>query len=186
MLKFITEEYLRELYRKEPFECFQIEQNQRLTPGGRQYLLDKKVKIENFDENKKKTQVVLDKKNIYRLRSLEMEIYSLVSELLNKNIKVAAEILEIGKSLKNISDTLEGKCELLKLQEEIISCSESQEPNESYIYFKNGRYIFSLKKLIFELHLCKDLFLKNEDIVENVDWIISKMEKVLLHMMEEL
>ncbi|MGL5611975.1 hypothetical protein, partial [Cetobacterium sp.] len=70
MLKFITEEYLRELYRKEPFECFQIEQNQRLTPGGRQYLLDKKVKIENFDENKKKTQVVLDKKNIYRLRSL--------------------------------------------------------------------------------------------------------------------
>ena len=185
MLKFITEEYLRELYRKEPFECFQIEQNQRLTPGGRQYLLDRKVRIENFDENKKKTQVVLDKKNIYRLRSLEMEIYSLVSELLNKNIKVAAEILEIGKILKNVSDTLEGKSELLKLQEE-ISCSESQEPNESYLYFKNGRYIFYLKKLIFELHLCKELDFKNEDIVENVDWIISKMEKVLLHMMEEL
>ena len=185
MLKFITEEYLRELYRKEPFECFQIEQNQRLTPGGRQYLLDRKVRIENFDESKKKTQVVLDKKNIYRLRSLEMEIYSLVSELLNKNIKVAAEILEIGKVLKNVSDTLEGKCELLKLQEE-ISCGESQEPNESYLYFKNGRYIFSLKKLIFELHLCKELDFKNEDIVENVDWIISKMEKVLLHMMEEL
>lgn len=185
MLKFITEEYLREIYRKEPFECFQIEQNQRLTPGGRQYLLDRKVKIENFDESKKKTQVVLDKKNIYRLRSLEMEIYSLVSELLNKNIKVTAEILEIGKVLKNVSDTLEGKSELLKLQEE-ISCCESQEPNESYLYFKNGRYIFYLKKLIFELHLCKELDFKNEDIVENVDWIISKMEKVLLHMMEEL
>ena len=185
MLKFITEEYLRELYRKAPFECFQIEQSQRLTPGGRQYILDKKVKIENFDKDRKETQVVLDKINIYRLRSQEMEIYSLVSELLNKNIKVAAEILEIGKVLKNVSDTLEGKSELLKLQEE-ISCSESQEPNESYLYFKNGRYIFYLKKLIFELHLCKELDFKNEDIVENVDCIISKMEKVLLHMMEEL
>ncbi|WP_297597293.1 hypothetical protein [uncultured Cetobacterium sp.] len=185
MLKFITEEYLRELYRKESFECFQIEENQRLTPGGRQYLLDKKVRIENFDENKKKTQVVLYKKNIYKLRSLEMEIYSLVSELLNKNIKVAAEILEIGKVLKNVSDTLEGKCELLKLQEE-ISCSESQEPNESYLYFKNGRYIYSLKKLIFELHICKELFVKNENITENVDWMISKIERILLHIMEEL
>ena len=185
MLKFITEEYLRELYRKEPFECFQIEQNQRLTPGGRQYLLDRKVRIENFDENKKETQVVLDKKNIYRLRSLEMEIYSLVSELLNKNIKVAAEILEIGKILKNVSDTLEGKCELLKLQEE-ISCSESQDPNESYLYFKNGKYIFSLKKIIFELYLSKEIFLKNEDVVKNIHWVIEKMEKVMLHMMEEL
>lgn len=185
MLKFITEEYLRELYRKEPFECFQIEQNQRLTPGGRQYLLDKKVKIENFDKDKKETQVVLDKKNIYRLRSLEMEIYSLVSELLNRDIKVAAEILEIGKVLKNVSDTLEGKCELLKLQEE-ISCGESQEINESYLYFKNGKYIFSLKKIIFELHLFKEILLKNEDVVKNIHWVIEKMEKVMLHMMEEL
>ena len=185
MLKFITEEYLRELYRKEPFECFQIEQNQRLTPGGRQYLLDKKVKIENFDKDRKETQVVLDKKNIYRLRSLEMEIYSLISELLNRDIKVAAEILEIGKVLKNVSDTLEGKCELLKLQEE-ISYSESQEINESYLYFKNGKYIFSLKKIIFELHLFKEILLKNEDVVKNIHWVIEKMEKVMLHMMEEL
>lgn len=185
MLKFITEEYLRELYRKEPFECFQIEQNQRLTPGGRQYLLDKKVKIENFDKDRKEIQVVLDKKNIYRLRSLEMEIYSLISELLNRDIKVAAEILEIGKVLKNVSDTLEGKCELLKLQEE-ISCSESQEINESYLYFKNGKYIFSLKKIIFELHFFKEILLKNEDVVKNIHWVIEKMEKVMLHMMEEL
>ena len=87
--------------------------------------------------------------------------------------------------MKNVSDTLEGKCELLKLQEE-ISCSESQEPNESYLYFKNGRYIYSLKKLIFELHICKELFVKNENITENVDWMISKIERILLHIMEEL
>lgn len=185
MLKFITEEYLRELYRKEPFKCFQIEQNQRLTPGGRQYLLDKKIKIENFDENKKKPQVILDKKKIYKLKSLEMEIYSLISELLNKNIKVTAEILEAGKLLKNVSDSLEGKCELLKLQEKIPRI-ENRELNESYLYFKNGKYIFSLNKLIFELSFCKELFLENEGIVENIDWIISKMEKAVLYIMEEL
>ena len=109
----------------------------------------------------------------------------MISELLNRDIKVAAEILEIGKVLKNVSDTLEGKCELLKLQEE-ISCGESQEINESYLYFKNGKYIFSLKKIIFELHLFKEILLKNEDVVKNIHWVIEKMEKVMLHMMEEL
>jgi len=30
-MKFITEEYLRDLYRKEPFNTYKLEQGQRLT-----------------------------------------------------------------------------------------------------------------------------------------------------------
>ena len=45
MLKFITEEYLKDLYRKEPFINFDLKTNERLTPGGRQYLLDKGIKM---------------------------------------------------------------------------------------------------------------------------------------------
>ncbi|MCQ8212686.1 hypothetical protein NON08_09160 [Cetobacterium somerae] len=185
MLKFITEEYLRDLYKKEPFQNFQIKEDQRLTPGGRQYLLDRKIEIKLFKENAKESQVVLDKKDIYKLKSLEMEIYFLTSELLSKDIKSTNEILEIGKFLKNVIDTLEGKSELLKFQENLPHI-ESLNPNESYLYFKNGKYIFLLKKIIFELKICKEEILKKIDIVENLDQMIFRMEKVVLRMMEEL
>lgn len=47
MIKFITEEYLRELYRKKPFNIYKLKQEQRLTPGAIEYLSDKKIKIIN-------------------------------------------------------------------------------------------------------------------------------------------
>lgn len=50
MLKFITEQYLREIYKKTPFEIFKLEKEQRLTPGGRQFLVDKRIKVENKEE----------------------------------------------------------------------------------------------------------------------------------------
>ncbi len=45
MMKFITEEYLRDLYRKEPFNTYKLEQGQRLTPGAAEYLSDKGIKL---------------------------------------------------------------------------------------------------------------------------------------------
>ena len=50
MLKFITEQYLREIYKKTPFEIFKLEKEQRLTPGGRQFLVDKRIKVEYKEE----------------------------------------------------------------------------------------------------------------------------------------
>lgn len=45
MIKFITEEYLRDLYRKEAFDTYELKQGQRLTPGAKEYLSDKRVKL---------------------------------------------------------------------------------------------------------------------------------------------
>jgi ethanolamine utilization cobalamin adenosyltransferase len=42
-MKFITEEDLRDLYRKEPFKDFALEQGARMTPGARQFLIDKGI-----------------------------------------------------------------------------------------------------------------------------------------------
>ncbi len=39
-MRFITENELRDLYRQEHFTSFTLQTNERLTPGGRQYLLD--------------------------------------------------------------------------------------------------------------------------------------------------
>ncbi|MEG2936611.1 MAG: cobalamin adenosyltransferase, partial [Clostridium sp.] len=66
MMKFITEEYLRDLFRKEPFDTYKLNEGQRLTPGARQYLSDKRIELqddvfqvikkaskEDFEKNKK-------------------------------------------------------------------------------------------------------------------------------------
>jgi len=51
-MKFITEEYLRDLYRKEPFNTYKLQQGQRLTPGAAQYLSDKRITMDS-DASKK-------------------------------------------------------------------------------------------------------------------------------------
>lgn len=185
MLKFITEEYLRDLYRKEPFDSFQITEEEKLTPGGRQYLLDKKIEINTCGKKNEKVDLNknVEKKHIYKLKSIDMEIYSLVSELLYRNIKTAHNMLEAGEILKNITSTLEGKTELLKFEDE-VPCVENIDPLESYLYFKNGKYIFLLKRIVYELLICKEIFLFNEGIAKNFNLIVNKVEEVICEMTE--
>ena len=47
-MKFITEDELRYLYRKEPFTTYEPEPGTRLTPGARQFLLDRGIDL--YDE----------------------------------------------------------------------------------------------------------------------------------------
>ncbi|WP_124065826.1 hypothetical protein [Clostridium sp. E02] len=44
-MKFITEDDLRILFRKEPFVSYELQKETRLTPGARQFLMDKKVSL---------------------------------------------------------------------------------------------------------------------------------------------
>ncbi len=57
MMKFITEEYLRDLYRKEPFNTYKLEQGQRLTPGAAEYLSDKGIKLSDDSKVNKSSKV---------------------------------------------------------------------------------------------------------------------------------
>lgn len=196
MLKFITEEYLRELYRKEPFEFFQMEDDIRLTPGGRQYLSDKRIKIvdKKILEKKEKledtndikvTENILTKKKLYRLNILEMDIYNLVSEFIRCNLKIANEMLEINKILHNIIDNLKDNKPLLSFEQPICQ-NYNLGTLESYLYFKNGKYVFSLKKIVYEILYCKEFFLKNEKICKNFDIIVARVERVIYNLTEEI
>ena len=46
-MKFITEEDLRDLYRKEPFTAYALEPESRLTPGARQFLSDRGINMQS-------------------------------------------------------------------------------------------------------------------------------------------
>lgn len=49
-MKFITEEDLRDLYRKQPFTDYDLQPGERLTPGARQYLVDKGINMYEKEE----------------------------------------------------------------------------------------------------------------------------------------
>ncbi|MDW8799953.1 cobalamin adenosyltransferase [Clostridium sp. A1-XYC3] len=131
MIKFITEEYLRDLYRKEPFNTYKLQQGQRLTPGAAQYLSDKRIKMINGDsKTNEKNQVKaikqaetakqeekinlnlnsnLKKKLCCKLKSIEATFLVTSSEILREDIILAQNIISLGRKISNIRNVVEGK-----------------------------------------------------------------------------
>lgn len=48
-MKFITEEDLRDLYKRQPFTNYDLQPGERLTPGARQFLVDRGIDM--YDRN---------------------------------------------------------------------------------------------------------------------------------------
>ncbi len=134
MMKFITEEYLRDLYRKEPFNTYKLQQGQRLTPGAAQYLSDKRITMNNDDSKKdknvsqeNKTEAVKPERNTNlnlkklccKLKSMEAVFLVTSSEILREDIILAQNVMNLGRKISNIRNVLEGKGVL-----ESIYCKE--------------------------------------------------------------
>ncbi|MBS5823093.1 MAG: cobalamin adenosyltransferase [Clostridium argentinense] len=147
MMKFITEEYLRDLYRKEPFDTYKLQQGQRLTPGAAQYLSDKRIKLNDdvLNLNKKvskssqadKIETVkeivnvnlnlnLNKKLCYKLKSMEAVFLVTGSEILKDDIILAQNVINLGKKISNIRNVVNGKGIL-----ETVDCKECTFMNSS-------------------------------------------------------
>lgn len=131
MMKFITEEYLRDLYRKEAFETYSLKEGQRLTPGAYEYLSDKRIKLEE-DASKAKENVsgeieaevenrnagpVLNKRLCCKLKSVQSVFLVTGSEILKDDIILAQKIINLGKKISNIRSAVNGKVSL-----ETIEC----------------------------------------------------------------
>lgn len=134
MMKFITEEYLRDLYRKEPFNTYKLEQGQRLTPGAAEYLSDKGIKLSDDSKvnanispkNSAKTpeetskEIIkdmgnsdvkfnLNKKLCLKLKSMEAKFLVVSSEILKEDIILAQSVINLGRKISNIRNVLDGK-----------------------------------------------------------------------------
>lgn len=133
MIRFITEEYLRDLYRKEPFNTYKLQQGQRLTPGAAQYLSDKRIemitdnsKVKESNQMKAVKQVEtvkeqensnsnvnlnpnLKKKLCCKLKSIEATFLVTSSEILREDIILAQNVISLGRKISNIRNVVEGK-----------------------------------------------------------------------------
>lgn len=124
-MKFITEEDLRDLYRKEPFTSYELEPGARLTPGARQYLSDRGINMFDTDLGiKKKTENVKEqqpsipsekknnwkkKKLISRMKSMEALFLLTEQEILSRDVFLAQSVIKLGKQFTSIKNALEGK-----------------------------------------------------------------------------
>lgn len=148
MVRFITEEYLRDLYRKEPFDTYKLQQGQRVTPGAAQYLSDKRIKMITEDSKAKESNQVkaekpvetvkqeekrnlklnsnLKKKLCCKLKSIEATFLVTSSEILKEDILLAQNIISLGRKISNIRNVVEGKGTL-----EPIYCKECTGMNSS-------------------------------------------------------
>jgi ethanolamine utilization cobalamin adenosyltransferase len=73
-LRIITEIELRDLYKKEPFETYKLPPSVKITPAGRQFLNDRRIKIIEQDskECKKEGYLILDTGEMIKEKPEEM------------------------------------------------------------------------------------------------------------------
>lgn len=174
-MKFITEEDLRDIYRREPFTTYEMEPGTRLTPGARQYLADRRINmfddepfVKKFNtsasEDSKKVQVTekkaeaVQKKKINwkqkklhcKMKSMEVLFLSTGQELLDRDVFLAQSVVNLGKQFASIRKFAEGNG-----PSEIVCCQESSEMNgedcfditEFHMQLEKGKEILSLHKL---------------------------------------
>lgn len=197
MLKFITEQILRESYKNKPFETFKVESNERLTPGGRQYLIDKKVKIVVEKEypkeeiNKDKINEKLIEKNeidknikvkkvekiiFYKLKSIEALLFSLVSESIKCNMILAQKILEISRELRDFNKSYKrGRLVEFKIIFQKIE-DKSLENYDIYIHNKNAIEIFKLQSILYEICFLEEIIFREREAVEEENIFINNLK----------
>jgi ethanolamine utilization cobalamin adenosyltransferase len=122
-MKFITEEDLRDLYKKEPYDSYELEAGARLTPGARQFLTDRGI-LKDYDDfsNMKKTvsasgslnaeenaaskkavaenqckNSLKDKKLFNRMKSIDAMILLTEEELLKRDVCLAQSVIGLRK-----------------------------------------------------------------------------------------
>ncbi|WP_218055144.1 cobalamin adenosyltransferase [Neobacillus massiliamazoniensis] len=137
-MKFITESYLRDLYKKEPFTAYELGAKARLTPGGRQFLTDRGIKMVDSSDNKKtgstkqQTEESESKNNWKNLqfqskmKSIEALFLLTGEELLRKDVCLAHMVVKLYKQFSALKNAVKNHSPV-----ENLSCNECAGINEN-------------------------------------------------------
>lgn len=169
-MKFITEMELRDSYRIEPFTTFVLEPHIKITPGARQFLVDRKVKLvqaqgsDNKSANNSKAKPVMGRESWCSLRlRAKMEFvdslfYLVGADLLSCGDAVLAEeVMELERYFCNVKNAEHEQTapDPIKFwewsEEEIKSCANNLEKhfdiNQFHVRLENRKTIALLNHL---------------------------------------
>ncbi|WP_066320859.1 hypothetical protein [Bacillus sp. FJAT-29814] len=187
-MKFITESYLRDLYKKEPFTAYMVGTGTRLTPGGRQYLTDKGIKLTDASTKKKTDRAnrlseelspVENKVNWKKLqfqsqmKSTEALFLLTCEELLGNDVILAHHVVKLYKQFTSIKNAVNshGTVENLPCNEctGIKKCNFSSnlgdcfEMTDFHMQLEKGRELLLLHRLRCALQELEPVMLELSD-----------------------
>lgn len=201
-MKFITEEDLRDLYKKEPFTNYEIEAGERLTPGARQFLIDKgikmfetatsgnKGKVKNIMTNVASEISFKNKKLYSRMKSIESLFFMTEEELLGRDICLAQSLISIGKQFTLMTNVVKNKTSVENLycnectginnnnfSDELDDCFEI---SDFHVQLEKGREIVILHRLRCELKLfVLELNEYSNNEIEQYEDMIKKLNQIV-------
>ncbi len=206
-MKFITEDDLRCLYKLEAFTSYDLQQGERLTPGARQFLIDRGIHM--FDETIKGESVGGEqgklstiKKGHWKVKKLQRKIHSLeamflltAEELLKCDVILSQKILALTKLFSFMKDaaTVENGIIVGKELTEGSACQDCTGMEwkdfhqtmedcfpitEFHLSLEKGREILSLHKLRCEMRELEPMVLELlEGACESKDGLELIMER---------
>ncbi|WP_353893514.1 cobalamin adenosyltransferase [Proteinivorax hydrogeniformans] len=166
-MKFITEKKLRDFYIKDSLDTFELSAGERLTPGGRQFLLDRGIKIvDQFSKRKKKAKPTKNEKTVtktnqdkmlhLKVKSVQALFFQTAQELLNKDVILAQKVIDLSKHLPQLSDdkgdkphlSIDNKdCPAINKDNFSDHLGDCIEITEFHIQLEKGREIIALHRL---------------------------------------
>lgn len=106
-MKFITEDDLRILFRREPFTSYDLPGGTRLTPGARQFLVDKKIPISDDPmmvkrKNEAPKKEICQDRFLLKKKTLQAQFLEAGLELLNRDVLLAEQIFDLERRLSDL------------------------------------------------------------------------------------
>lgn len=110
-MKFITEDDLRILFRKEPFTSYDLLEGTRLTPGARQFLVDKKISfLDDPMAVKRKTvkpevkkeetkQEMKDQRFLLKKKTLQAQFLEAGLSFMERDVLLAEQVFDLERRL---------------------------------------------------------------------------------------
>lgn len=170
-MRFITEEELRDLYKKEPFTEYSLQPDMRITPGARQFLMDRG--IHGFEEAPPKNRTTAVEKSepaapdpeqscrgrrLYRrMKVVEAEFLAASQELLSRDVLLAQKLIGLGQCAAAVASTEPDgnscsalcvqECTGIKTDQFLLHLEDCFDITAFHIQLAKGREIILLHRL---------------------------------------
>lgn len=123
-------------------------------------------------------------KYVYKIKSFESQLFSLVSENLEKNMPLAQKLLEVARSFRSLN-----KKNSLKEEKIENIMLEDVEIHDIYIHNKNAVGIFKLHSILYEMSFLEEEILESEIdddmkiFLQNLKYVKSKIFNIVVELL---
>lgn len=106
-MKYITEEYLRDIYKRESFTTFYVEKTDKITLNGKEFLKSKNIEIKENESMNKPIKIKKDTYISQDIFNLSKELADISKSIQEDNSKSIEKLKYILSELELVKDSME-------------------------------------------------------------------------------